>query len=334
MTIDLSAITYQVVAVLSDGSKLNLETVAENIAWEENENELSMRLNLTLRDVELDTGGRLSSKLALCTVVYLFANWDGTQREVFRGTIWDWEHPQIYGEKVTITCYDLLYYAQKSQDNRYFSKNTKTKDVLSAIFKAWGLTMGVYSAPNEKHGKLLYKNKTVASMITETLKDAEELSGGTKSFVRANAGKVDVVEYGANADVFGFYAGQNIVQSSDRYSMTDLVTRVLVTGKEDKNGRPKTETTLNGLTQYGILQTIHARGSASLSEAKKAAQKILQEKGKPKRITTIRAMEFPGIRKGDKVFIQTDSMSQYFYVTGVAHNATNAMMQMEVEAVE
>ena len=69
MTIDLSAITYQVVAVLSDGSKLNLETVAENIAWEENENELSMRLNLTLRDVELDTGGRLSSKLALCTVV-------------------------------------------------------------------------------------------------------------------------------------------------------------------------------------------------------------------------------------------------------------------------
>ena len=50
------------------------------------------------------------------------------------------------------------------------------------------------------------------------------------------AGKVDVVEYGANADVFGFYAGQNIVQSSDRYSMTDLVTRVLVTGKEDKNG--------------------------------------------------------------------------------------------------
>lgn len=332
MTIDLSAITYEVVAVMSDGTKINLDSVAENIAWEENERELAVRLNLTLRDVE-SGGKRLSDMLALCTVVYLFATWDGKQREIFRGTIWTWEHSQINDDNIILTCYDLLYYLQKSQDNRYFAKNTATKTVITKICDAWGVKIGRYEAPSVKHAKLLYKNKAVSAMLTETLKDADEKDGGAKSIIRAREGVVDMIRQGSNSDVFGLSASQNIVSSSDKYSMVDLVTRVIVTGKEDKNGKPKTEATINGQTQFGILQSIQSRGSMSLSDAKKAAQKVIDEKGKPTRTIILRCAEFPGIRKGDKVHVETDKMVGYFYVKGISHNVTTMVMQMEVEPV-
>lgn len=334
MTIDLSQISYQLVAVMKDGGKINLEGVAENIAWEENENELATRLNLTLRDVKMADGGRLAAKLALCTVVYLFATWGGQQREIFRGTIWEWEHAQMHEEKIVVTCYDLLYYAQKSKDNRYYAKNTKTKTVIQSIFKAWKIEMGEYSGPNVKHKKLLYKNQTVAAMLTETLEDAEDISDGEKGFIRAREGKADVLKRGTNADIFAFHSGQNVITSSDKYSMTDLVTKVVVTGKDDKKGRPKTVSTLKGKTEYGILQEFHSKGDASLKEAKKAAQKILDDRGKPKRTTSVSAPELPAVRKGDRVYIKTDSMDGYFYVKGISHSATDAQMKMEVEPLE
>ena len=48
--ISLIGTKYYVTAVLPDGRLIHLENVAENIAWEENESELAVRLNLTIRD--------------------------------------------------------------------------------------------------------------------------------------------------------------------------------------------------------------------------------------------------------------------------------------------
>ncbi len=333
MTYDLTKITYQVVAVLSDGTKLNLETVAENIAWEENESEIAVRLNLKLRDVLVTASNYLATMIPLCTVIYLYADWSGTQEEIFRGTVWEWEHPQIHGEPITLTCYDMLYPITKSQDNKYFAAGTSTKSIISGIAKAWSIPIGTYSAQDLKHKKTLYKNKTVSAMITETLATAKDL-GGAASLIRARKGVMDVIERGSNTDVYGLYADQNIVTPSDKYSMTDLVTRVVVVGKDDSKGRPKVEATLNGKTEYGILQTISSKGSSSLSDAKNAAKKILDEKGKPKRTTTLNVVEFPAIRKSDKVYVETDAMKGYFFVKGISHNATSAVMQMEVEPVE
>ena len=334
MTIDLSQIAYRLVAVMPDASQIRLDGVATNIAWEENDGELAVRLNLALRDVEMDDGSRLSAKLALCTLIYLFATWNGVENEIFRGTVWTWEHPQMNDEQITVTCYDHLYYLQKSQDNRYFAKNTKTKTVIQKILGDWKVPIGIYSASDVKHAKILYKCKTIAAMLTETLKDADEkakVKGNQKSFIRSRLGLVDIISRGSNTDIYGFYAGQNIETSSDKYSMTELVTRVIITGKDDSNGKPKVEAKVDGLLEYGILQSIYSRGDTTLKEAKKAAQKIIDDDGKPKRTTTIGGIEFPGIRKGDIVYIETDKMAGFFFVKGAAHNATSGKMQLEVE---
>lgn len=330
-TVDLSKINYEVIAALADGRQLKLDEVAENIAWEENKNELAVRLNLTLRDIPY-SGGRLSQVLALCTNVYLYSDWGNGRKEVFRGAIWEWNHSQVSNDAIILTCYDMLYYMQKSTDSKYYTKGKTTKAIISDIFVSWGIQMGTYTAPDVAHQKTLYKSKTVSKMITDTLEDAKNL-GGAKSIVRAREGKVDVIKVGSNDEIYGFGVSNNLVSSEDKYSMTSLVTRVVVVGKDDSKGRPKVEATIDGKTEYGILQQYVVKGSSSITDAKKEAQKLIDEKGTPSRTITLQAPEFPAIRKGDIIHATADNIAGYFCVKGVSHNATSMRMRMEVEPV-
>lgn len=169
-------------------------------------------------------------------------------------------------------------------------------------------------------------------MLTETLDDAKKLGAG-KSVIRASKGKADIIKQGSNSDIYAFTADTNLTASKDSFSMTDLVTRVVITGKEDSEGRPKVEATINGKTEYGILQQTKARGSSSLADAKKEAQELIDEKGTPTRNIILQSPEFPLIQKGDKIYVTLDGIQGYFCVIGVTHNATTMQMQMEVEAV-
>lgn len=328
-TIDLSSIRYYVKAVLSDGRSVTLETIAENIAWEDNEKELAVRLNLTLRDVPCE-GTRLAKLLALCTIIYVYADWGEGKKEIFRGTVWEWQHSRMNDDQIILTCYDLLYYLQKSTDNKYYPKGKGTKYVVVDILKSWNVTVGTYTGPDITHEKLLYKNKSVSSMLTETLKDAED-KGGAKAVIRAEQGVVNILAEGENEDIYTFTADTSMIQVADKFSMTELVTRVVIVGKDDKEGRPKIEATIDGKTEYGILQAIQSIGSGKLADAKTAANKTLKEKGEPKRTVTFQAPDFPPIRKGDRIYAKTDQLQGYFIVKGISHNATSMTMQMEVK---
>lgn len=323
---------YFVSAVLSDGRLLHLENVAENIAWEENKSELAVRLNLTLRDVPFE-GGRLSSHLSLCTVVYLHAIWNGEQQEIFRGTIWEWEHSQTNDDAIVITCYDLLYYLQKSTDSKYYAKGKKTSAICRNILNSWGVAMGDYSGPDAKHPKTLYKNKTISAMLTEALTTAKDKTGES-GIIRAVEGQCEIVTKGSNDTIWNFTANSGLVSASDKYSMVNLVTRVIITGKDDSKGRPKVVATVNGSTEYGILQQVKAKGDSTLKEAKAEAKTLLEEKGSPERTTTLVAPDIPTLRKGDLIHVETDKMDGYFYVDGISHNATAGTMQMEVSPYE
>lgn len=325
---------YFVTAVLSDGRQLHLENVAENIAWEENKSELAVRLNLTLRDIEFE-GSRLSEQLALCTVVYLHATWSGDspETEIFRGQIWEWEHSETNNDAIIVTCYDLLYYLQKSTDSKYYAKGKKTGAICKSILNSWGVPMADYAGPIATHPKILYKNKAISAMLTETLEKAKDKTGIT-GIIRAVEGECHIVTRGSNETIYNFTADSSLISVSDKYSMVNLVTRVVVTGKDDGNGKPKVAATVNGSTEYGILQTVKSMGDSSISEAKNEAQKLLDEKGKPERTVSLTAPDIPTLRKGDLIHVETDKMNGYFYVNGVSHNATAATMQMEVEAYE
>lgn len=332
-TFDPTTVRYYVTGILSDGRQIHLENVAENIAWEENESELSTRLNLTLRDIEFE-GNRLSKQLSLCTIVYLYATWSGgSKTEIFRGTIWEWENSRVNSDAIVITCYDLLYYLQKSSDSMYWAKGKKTEEICKSILSEWDVPLGGYSGPDYTHEKTLYKSKTISAMLTETLETARKKKG-VKCVIRADRGKCYIVAQGSNTDIWNFTTDKNITSLSDKYSMTDLVTRVVLVGKDDKQGRPKVEATVDGKVEYGILQTVKSIGSSSLKDAKDEANELIDEKGKPKRTITLTTPDIPFTRKGDLIHIEADTMKGYFYIKGISHNGTAATMQMEVEPYE
>lgn len=332
-TVDLTKITYFVTAVLSDGRLIHLENVAENIAWEENQSELSVRLNLTLRDIPFENS-RLSKKLALGTVVYLYAKLEGEKkREVFRGTIWEWSHSETNDDAITVTCYDLLYYLQKSKDSKYYPKGRYTKDICEDILESWGVPLSEYTGPSITHEKTLYKSKTISAMLTETLDEAKKKTGEV-GIIRAVEGECQIHTRGDNDEIWNFTADTNLISADDKYSMTNLITRVVLVGKDDKQGRPKVEATVDGQVEYGILQEVKSIGSTKLEDAKKEAEELIDEKGKPERTITLVAPDIPFLRKGDLIHTETDKLKGYFYLKGISHNATQMSMQMEVEPYE
>lgn len=324
---------YYVTAVLSDGRLLHLENVAENIAWEENKSEIAVRLNLTIRDVQIEKD-RVSKLLKLCTVVYLYAKWDGEnkKKEIFRGTIWEWEHSQTNSDAVIITCYDMLYYLSKSNDNKYFAAGKSSKDICTSILNDWKVPISEYSGPSISHKKIAYKNKTISSMLTETLDEVKKKTG-KKAVIQAVEGKCRIIARGTNKTIWSFTANSNLVSMSDKFSMVNLVTRIVITGKEDDDEKTKVEATVEGDTQYGVFQQIKNLGSLSIAEAKQEAQETINEKGKPQRTITLVAPDIPSVRKGDMIHAKNDSLKGYFYVEGVSHNATGGSMQMEVEPI-
>lgn len=328
--VDLAHIQYRVTALLFDGSNIVLDNAVENLAWEENKNELAVRLNLTLHDICQDFK-KLSDQLALCTEIYIHADWGEGLQEVFQGSIWEIERSETSADQLIVTCYDPLYYLQKSTDNRYYPAGTTTQAIITDILSSWGVPIGTYAGPNIGHEKLLFKNKSLAAMLTETIEDAVKV-GADDTVFRWHGAKVDILAAGDNETVFEFDDYKHLSQVKDRYSMVNLVTRVIITGKDDTdgNGRPPVEATVDGKTEYGILQAIQSMGSGTLEEAQKEAQKVLREKGKPEHTITLVSPDVPCIRKGDKIHVLCELLAGYFIVRGVTHNATTRTMQMEV----
>ena len=328
---DISRIKYNVVAILSSGNQINLDEVATNIAWEENESELATRLNITIRDVEVN-GKRLASQIALCTAVLLYYDDGDGYKEAFRGTVWEWSHSGVKDDEIIITAYDMLFYLQKSEDYGFYPAGKTTQQICHSILNDWGVPIGVYSAPSINHEKEVLKSKKISALLTEILKKAE-LMTGARGIIRANQGKCDIIKFGTNSEIWTFSADTNLMSVSDKYSMTDLITRVTILGKEDTDGesRPPVFAVRDGQTQYGTLQKIISIGSATEEAATQDAENTLKESGKPKRRITLIAPDFPRIRKGDRIRLVTDMVDGYFFVMTISHNATNQQMQMEVE---
>lgn len=324
---------YYVTAVLSDGRLLSLENLAENIAWEENKAEIAVRLNLTIRDIEFEKT-RISKLLPLCTVVYLYAKWAGEpkKQEIFRGTVWEWEHSETHSDAIIITCYDLLYYLSKSNDNQYFAAGKQSSDICRSILGSWGVPFSEFSATSISHKKITYKNKTISAMLTETMDEVKKKTG-QKAVIQAVKGQCRIIARGTNKTIWNFTASTNLVSSKDKYSMVGMVTKIVITGKEDDDERTKVEATVEGDLKYGVFQQLKSLGSSSIAEVKEEANETIREKGKPQRTITVVVPDIPSVRKGDMIHIKNDELKGYFYVEGVSHNATNMSMQMEVEPI-
>lgn len=331
--IDLSKIRYRVVVMDESGKQYNIKDFIHNLGWEENENEISVRSSFSAKN-DKTSKGYLSSIIKPGCLVGIFATDGSIDEEVARGYVETWNPiEKNSGNSLKCINYDELYKLQKSQDNRYYSSGTGTKSAIQGILDDWEIPQSDYKGPNASHGKTVCNNKYLSDIILELLDDAAK-KGEEKCIIRASKGRVGIIPRGSNETVYVFRT-DNTQSFSQTISTADLITRVKVVGKEDDNENTKVEATLNGETKYGIRQRIYTRGSdESLSDAKSAAQEILDEDGKIENEMTVTSPDVPFIRKGDLVYIISNLASSYYYVKSIQHNADTYSMTMELEKAE
>ena len=328
--LDLAKVTYRIVVIAEKNKQYDISNFITNLGWEENENEIAVRISFTVRN-DKTKKGRLSSLIKPGCLIGVFAKTGKKEKEVARGYVTDW-NPQLQnsGNNLKCTCYDVLYNLQKSQDNKYFSSGIGTKSIITGIFKDWKVPVKKYSGPNVSHGKLKYNNSYVSDILMDVLDDAHKKGAG-RYIVRTDKGYVDVIKRGSNKTIYVFKP--NITKSvSTSISTAELVTRVKVIGKADDDGKSSVEAVLNGKTEYGIRQRIYTRGSdESLGDAKSSAKEILDEDGKVKREITLQAPDVPYIRKGDLVYIIAGVKDAYYFVKSIRHDCDTYSMTMEVK---
>lgn len=329
--IDLSKIRYRVVVITEKGAQYNIQNYIENLGWEENEKEIAVRSSFTARN-DKTSKGRLSSLIKPGCFIGIFAT-DGKNlnEEVARGCVETWNPIEQNSQNVLkATCYDELYKLQKSQDNRFYASGTGSKSIITGILKDWKIPQGKYKGPNASHGKLVYNNKYLSDIILEVLDDAEK-KGEQKCLLRSTKGYTSVIERGSNKTVYVFRK-DNTKQFSESISTADLVTRVKVVGKADDDGKSSVDVTLNGLKKYGVRQRIYTRGSdESVSDAKSAAQEILDNEGQAEKTMTVQSPDVPFIRKGDLVYIISSLRSEYYFVNSIQHDCDIHSMTMQLE---
>ncbi|MGI6497999.1 MAG: XkdQ/YqbQ family protein [Oscillospiraceae bacterium] len=334
-TIDITKLKYKLILVTATGKQLDITKVSEDLGWEEGEAELAMRISFTTHNAK-HNGERLSSIAKPGSIVAIIADWGTSSEEVARGTIQEWE-PGLEGsltDTFGVLAYDELFNLQQSQDNRYYSAGTGTKAAITGIFKDWGVPIEKYDGPDVAHAKTLYKNEFLSDICIQLLEDAEK-KGAPKCVIRSNRGKVSVIPKGSNKTIYHFDEDSNATLTRDKISTVDLITRVKVVGKEDSEGRQPVEAVLDGLTQYGIRQSIQNRSEDdTLAAAKSAAQDTLDEFGKPTRTIVLEAPDVPTIRKGDKVHVKAGTLNGYYITKSVRHDAANRSMSMEIEPEE
>jgi len=134
-------------------NQYNIKEYIENLGWEENDGELSVRTSFVAKN-DKTSKGYLSKIIKPGCLVGVFAT-DGASQdeEVARGYVETWNPVEKSGgHTLKCTCYDELYKLQKSQDNRYFPSGTGTKSAIEGIFDDWEIPQGSYQGPNASHG--------------------------------------------------------------------------------------------------------------------------------------------------------------------------------------
>ena len=331
--IDVSKISYSLILLRPDGQRVDLQPFIRSLSWEENEGELAVRLEAEFHNQQLPDGKWLHQLIPLGGQIFLYSDWGSGQQEIFRGTVFAWDYRIDPLEHFTITAYDQLIYLMKSKDDRFYKAGQTAKTVIQDIAKAWGIPLGTVQGPDVTLAKQVFRGETLADMIYSVLNEAKKKGSG-KWIVRSKQGKIDVIRPGQNTSIYVFSAYTNVESIEDRQDIEDLVTRVKIIGAEDSEGKAPVVATLDGRTEFGILQeVVYQRQYDTPAAAKSAAEDILKERGQPRKQRKVQAPDLPFLRKGDKVKISAGTLIGYYIVSGVVHDATNRTMTLEVENV-
>lgn len=333
--IDVGKIKYEVVLVYENGQSLVLNNLLIGFSWEDMDGQMAQRADLHLYNT-LVNGEYLTSVIKLGTYIIIYASFNGTRNGVFSGRVWTWRYSSAQNKDFEIIAYDSLIYAQKSKFSFYFSAGEKTSSIIKKICDCDHLNLPVeYLGDDVTHATEKNLSQSGGEFLLNILDNAYK-KGARKCVIRWENDKLWIVPKGDNKDVYVFEAGKNVMSTNHRITLDDLVTRVIIRGRNKDETVGTLETPpIDGKTEFGIIQDIYLRSQdTSLEEAKKAAYEIMNERGEPKERLKLESIDLPILRKGHKIKVMAGSLLGYYYVKGIVHDGTERTMSLDVEIVK
>ncbi len=141
-------------------------------------------------------------------------------------------------------------------------------------------------------------------------------------------GKLTIAGFGSNSEIY-LFDETNSIQTLNKLTANNLVTRVKVIGKEDKKGRSSVDAVVDGDTKYGVLQEIVRRDSnKKMKDAMDEANALIKERGTPQELIQTQVPDLPFLRKGDKIEMAAGNLMGFFFVESVVHVATDRRMTL------
>lgn len=318
------------VYIISGSTKYNVTPAVMGQDRSEPDGQIAQRVTLQLANVNVgDT--LLSSLLKARNRVFIYAN-DGTKEdEVFRGYLWTRARTDSLNDnEIKYICYDNLIYFQESEDSLYFSSGKDTKDIVSSICDKWGIKLQ-YSYDTITHSKLPLRGHLSDIFMTDILEPVKKRT--KKKYVILSEKDTMVVRpVGANSTVYRFVAGKNVTKVASGWTMDGVITKVIITGKADKEDREPIEAEVSGNTsEYGTLQKIQKRDeNTSLADAKIEAKNTVDENGAPKWEYQITAPDIPWIRKGDRIYVSAGEIEGYRIITDIDRTIDRKRREMSL----
>ena len=328
-----SSTTYTCKIYTKNGTIHDITKAITGLKLSDGENELAQKAAIELANI-LVNGVWFLNQVNLGDQILIFAsNEESSNREVFRGTIWDWDYKSSKNKLLKLTAYDHLIYTQNSKDNRFYKSGKSTKTVITDVASDWGIPIS-YEYKSITHEKLLIKNETISDIFISLLDETKTKTGGEKYIIRSEKGVMRIMRRGQNANIYQFEAKKSTISTTHKKTLDGVVTRVVITGKEGTDERTPVEATVDGNTKLGVLQEIITRDAdTTLDDAKKEASGILAEKGSPKETFGFSAPDVPWIRKGDLVYLHAGNLSGAFYVTSITHDCVKKTMDADIEYI-
>lgn len=312
----------------SSGTKYNLTDVTESISFSDQQSQMAKTANINLANIKVGSSW-LSKLLKVRDRVFIYADDGETKKEVFRGFIWTRSYKSALDERsLTLKCYDNLIYLQESEESEYFVKGKSTEDILKYLCNKWGIQLE-YSYQSITHAKLALRGN-LSDIITEDLLNLVRDRTGKKYVILSEQDKMQIKEIGSNSTVYTIKAGENALGTSSQCTMDGMVTKVVILGSAGDDEREPVEATVNGDTStYGTLQKLIDRDeNTPLAEAKKEAQSIIDENGKPFWEYGIEAPDIPWVRKGDKIKAEAGDLTATYIVVGIDREISNTKKTM------
>ena len=333
-------IQYDLVVISPKLERLHVFQLAEDLQWEENEEEFAVRLSATFQDIQTPYGW-IHELFPNGAWIILYADWGQGWTEVYRGRTFRHAVTVTGSAIIEVISYDPLRELLMSEDDRFYGSGTTAKFIFEDIFTSWGLpntvegpdtivVRGDIETPEIGLAQQVFRGTRLGEMLISVL-DQVRLKKGGKFIIQSDQGAVNVVSRGKNSIIYHF--GQDIVSSiTDDWSIEDLVTIVKVVGTEDADGKSQIEDTILGLVEFGTFQrVIYSSKFETLTAARDAGQHIIDEEGKEKKIRRIQAPDLPFLRRGHAVHVQAGTLDGYYYVTGVQHDTKTRTMTFSVE---